>query len=493
MKGDFTRDTFDVEKHFSRVLMQQGRVQLDADWNEQVSILLHYMRTLAADLIGPYAGPEADWGFNITTPEGQSPDDGFRIGKGRYYVNGILCENKTETSYAEQPDLPGAPRLDNGNHLVYLDVWERHITCIEDNGIREKALGHADTATRAKTIWQVKVKELSGSYYCLNGTGQLNEEEIAISRASLRARARQEHGAAEPCLIQPEARYRGVENQLYRVEIHDGGSVGSGKPTFKWSRENGSVVFSIKTFSVGEDTITLELTDLGRDSRLSLAEGDWVEIGGDGSDLKNETKPLLQVEKIDRSDMTVVLKKKAGVSYSVDMKRHPLLRRWDQKKNVSDEGVMAIKESKDWDGDWLELEKGIRIQFYPYQDPDPIALYRAGDYWMIPARTASGDVEWPADLDAETGRPRTDSQGNVITKFIGPRGVMHHFAPLAAIFADANGVRVLYDCRCRFNPLSYSCPYSYYGQLGIGVDMLEAAQPKKSEGVKTRAKRKKRK
>ena len=43
MKGDFTRDTFDRTKHYSRVLMQQGRVTLDADWNEQTAILLHYL------------------------------------------------------------------------------------------------------------------------------------------------------------------------------------------------------------------------------------------------------------------------------------------------------------------------------------------------------------------------------------------------------------------------------------------------------------------
>ena len=54
MKGDFSRNTFDPRKHFTRVLMQQGRVQLDADWNEQAAILLHYVRTLAADLIGPH-------------------------------------------------------------------------------------------------------------------------------------------------------------------------------------------------------------------------------------------------------------------------------------------------------------------------------------------------------------------------------------------------------------------------------------------------------
>jgi hypothetical protein len=40
MKGDFTRDTFDPLKHFSRVLMQQDRLTLDADDNEQATILL---------------------------------------------------------------------------------------------------------------------------------------------------------------------------------------------------------------------------------------------------------------------------------------------------------------------------------------------------------------------------------------------------------------------------------------------------------------------
>ncbi|MEI6900677.1 MAG: DUF6519 domain-containing protein, partial [Bacteroidota bacterium] len=35
MKGDFTRSTFNKEKHYHDVRMQQGRVMLDADWNEQ--------------------------------------------------------------------------------------------------------------------------------------------------------------------------------------------------------------------------------------------------------------------------------------------------------------------------------------------------------------------------------------------------------------------------------------------------------------------------
>ena len=52
MKADLTRISYDPVKGFSRVLMQQGRVQLDADWNEQASILLHLIRRLAADVGG---------------------------------------------------------------------------------------------------------------------------------------------------------------------------------------------------------------------------------------------------------------------------------------------------------------------------------------------------------------------------------------------------------------------------------------------------------
>ena len=46
MKADISRDTFNSEQHYSRVLMQQGRLLTDADWNEQTSILLHHIRGL---------------------------------------------------------------------------------------------------------------------------------------------------------------------------------------------------------------------------------------------------------------------------------------------------------------------------------------------------------------------------------------------------------------------------------------------------------------
>jgi Family of unknown function (DUF6519) len=49
------------------------------------------------------------------------------------------------------------------------------------------------------------------------------------------------------CQPIPVAGYQGLENQLYRIEIHQGGTEATA--TFKWSRENGSVVSSITTFT----------------------------------------------------------------------------------------------------------------------------------------------------------------------------------------------------------------------------------------------------
>jgi len=137
MKGDFTRNTFDPFNHFTRVLMQQGRVQVDSDWNEQTSIVLHFLRTLARDLIGPFGGPKdilgeddivikKTSGFEIITEA--SDIDNFAelsdeekeklekllssskipilISKGHYYVDGYLCTNDDFILFNNQPDYP---------------------------------------------------------------------------------------------------------------------------------------------------------------------------------------------------------------------------------------------------------------------------------------------------------------------------------------------------------------------------------------------------
>jgi hypothetical protein len=465
MKADLTRDTFDPVRHFSRVLFQQGRVQLDADFNEQTAAFHHYLRCLALDLIGRHGGRGES--FKIAPPDTET---NFKITQGRYYINGLLCENNEDIFFGDQPAIDTV--LQNGTeYFVFLHAWEQLVTCVQDRRVREVALGGPDTAARAKVVWQVKAVEISEASLPIDQIyldiesilgwlkenitstedeirAKLNkwsdEKGCVLRRTSqLRARAQVAGKSDEPCPTSPEARYRGPENQLYRVEVHTPGDADTA--TFKWSRDNGSAVFPIRslTTSSGDASeTTVELEHLGRDERTTIKEGDWVEIEDDHSVLKRVANPLLQVSAVDRIAMTVTLKESPPDNVGQVLPRHPLLRLWNHRAETKkgdlefdkDSGTIVIKEEDVNKPNWLNLEDGIQIQFLKDKGP-----YCTGDYWLIPARTATGDVEWPGTIENPLPQP--------------PHGVDHHLAPLAVVKISNNGNLTITDCRRVFKPL----------------------------------------
>jgi hypothetical protein len=489
MKGDFSRDTFDPGKHFSRVLMQQGRVQLDADWNEQNAIFLHYLRTLAKDLLGPHAGPadSREQGFEIlflpkeTTPDTKADIEkkiknfepsGTRqnsliealnkqnivIGPGRYYVEGILVENDRAILYTEQLGIDSENQLPlqeiqdcqkDHDLLFYLDVWERHISYVEDEDIREVALGGPDTCSRSKVVWQVKA--LLGNSLTCNSLGDDSHGKCGLpllGNGKLRARARRDDPDADQlCVISPESRYRGSENQLYRVEVHKGGRTNDNETgaTFKWSRDNGSVTFPIR--KVAGTTVTLE--HVGRDCHLGLKSGDWVEFMDERIAMGKYAGPLAKVEIIDRSELSIAVSfpnETVLPSYTeAEIENlYPFLRRWDHAGDVATfGGALQIIESDTTtsrsEAGWVELEDGVQIQFVKNKGEG--TEYRVGDYWLIPARVAIGEIEWPDELEPN-GKPKRDDDNNLIPAALQPHGPRHYYAPLFLSAAETE------DCRC---------------------------------------------
>jgi hypothetical protein len=433
MKGDFSRDTFDPRRRFSRVLLQTGRLLIDADWNEQAAILLHTLRSAISDFAGGVAAiGDAFLIEPLLESDGNARSNDFLIAPGHLYVDGILCENDHEhLRFTAQPDLPVEqdPRLDV-TYLVYLDVWERHITPVQDDRIRDVALGGPDTATRARVVWQVKLHEVEPATRCTDVEGawdDLVEAWQARCRGALQARSK-ECAAVDDASRVSEARagYRGSENHLYRVEIHRAGRAGGA--TFKWSRENASVVFPIRSLTGG----LARVVTLGPDDRPSIEAGSWVEIEDDRSVLLGRAGELAQVQSIDRIERSLRLRARGGsisASYGEGGPLHPLLRRWDHRHGVEDggeesgDGALQLAEDV-----WIALEDGIEVRF----DPGTGHRYRTGDYWLIPARTATRDVEWPRD---QRGVPCAQP----------PHGVTHHYAPLAVI-ARSGGVLTVEDC-----------------------------------------------
>src|SRR5215217_6505924 len=663
-RGDYTRFTHKPFKHYTGVLKQQGRVDLDAESIEADEIAAHLRQTQTQDVIGLCGFPETGGGFGISSTQPRLTDGRIdvelTISPGRGYVDGILCEleaafvpiskvltdSRTQvhrakvptltvdglelqrgqwveistvgflvqpklaqitgvdvrnqilefdvdisefrdkpsqlrrvTTYTTQPDYPNPTGLDledlepneSRTDLVYLDVWQRHITAIEDPDILEVALGGPDTTTRVKTVWQVKVLkgvraaiwedigpavrvaamaainnklfasirdnrlwwrdpvgfevnwerigdaidgadevvamaainnklfaatrdkrlwwrdpvdiedviwEAIGSAIDQVGADEvvamaaINNKLFAATRNNrlwwrdpvgfedviweeighandvvamaainnkLFAATRNNRlwwrdpvdievncedeirgwppsasggrlstevvptpAAEDPCLLAPGGGYRGLENRLYRVEIHHGG--GLGEATFKWSRDNGSVVFPIEEFVSDRE---VKVRRVGRDQVLRLRTDDWVEILDDDIEYRQDhtqegeiAGTMAQIVRpIDEEDRLLTLDRDIPTSiYSVA--RHARIRRWDQTRDVDDDGLMTTATGP------ISLEDGIQARFSG-------GNFKVGDHWVFAARTATGDVERLTDAP--------------------PRGIEHHYCRLALV------------------------------------------------------------
>lgn len=451
MKGDFTRMTFDPQKHYRGVLMQQGRVQLDADWNEQIDIQAHRDETEARDVIGACGTSMDPQGVTlIVDANGLSaaektrlteakllplkPGD-FLIGPGRYYVDGILIENEDWVVYTQQPDYPGddankapsQPTLEinpiaiKGFYLAYLDVWTRHITALDDDHIREKALGGPDTTTRAKTVWQVKIKKLdSDKLNC--ATAPLPGDE---STGRLCARSKPVDEKNTPCEVPPGAGYSRLENQLYRVEIHTGGK--ETDATFKWSRDNASMATVWKS----KDGKDLMVGSSGPDDVLGFAPNQWIELSDDTRELQGQPGTLVRLVTVVGQKLTIDPATATGPTELTYFPLNPKVRRWDTIATAG--GTRKINNADTADG-FIRLEDGVEIAFEKGE-------YRTGDYWLIPARTATADVEWPKDAN---GDPVPQAK----------HSIYHHTCPLGLLSSDGTNLLLKEDCRPFFPALT---------------------------------------
>lgn len=576
MKGDFTRSTFQRQKHYTSVRMQQGRLQLDSDWNEQADIQNHLRQAQVVDMIGSGSGAPS-----VNPATGNSTRNSFRLGlvslnpppsdepagetaeeeanqakesnssdlviiPGHFYANGVLCElelgtefeiqikdleakqvivpsllldgyklqvnqwlevvgaddsasvaNSTDddpillqglqiasidekrreltlqgelaeltkdqttirlrrlTTYQTQPDYPipsDSASLSDGDYLAYLDVWERHITVIDDEEIRETALNVPDTTTRTKTVWQLKLRALEqlaenqdtgGEAAQATSTPQAQWETYISDRQS---RSALMNACARLCPNgQNGGALRSLENQLYRVEIHQSGKIpqtpvpsssgqetdsasrnkSSAIATFKWSRNNGSTASEIE--HIENNVIRIRKTS--EDAWVSSTPGQWLEITSEARELRNE--PGVMVPLVRATDRKIEFDESRIINgpLPTDAKT---VRRWDYTTDQAPQGAIPVQTA------WVELEDGIRVIF------DANSRYETGDYWMIPARSGPGDIEWPNNQAVPNPQPVPQPR----------RGITHQYALLATVSVDAQQFTPdLQDERLVFPPL----------------------------------------
>lgn len=455
MKGDFSRRTFSARKGYSRVLMQQGRVLLDADWNEQADIFVDAARDLAYDIIGPVGGPARRLGFEVNrAPSG----DDYTIGEGRYYVNGIPCWCPAGVTHMNQPFRHAPRRDEEAVFYFFLDVWERHVTPVEAPDLYDPALGGIDTATRSQVVWQTRRSihlDDASLKLCRMVTQPGAAEKMSQSdRSKTKAlvegyliEVRRREVGVEPTLVARFSRSskadlrpheRAGDNHLYRVEVHDGGD--AGEASLKWSRDNGTVVFPVTAVTAGkpgEIEVEIERTRKSRDPRTAIDPGDLVELSCDADEFEGMPGVLAKVAAVN------------GARVRLQEYEESRQRRRARPSETRDERMALFQNKRPrarlrrWDGYFpdvrrllasTKLEGAIEIQL----GADSAGVrYQTGDHWLLPVRLASAPkILWPT---APGGEPQP----------IAPKAIHHSYAPLAVVCEGK-----LFDLRRSFHGIA---------------------------------------
>ena len=171
----------------------------------------------------------------------------LRVTAGPYYVDGVLVESRSTRRrpgwpLGDQP-LPAGhrrtgavdPALPEPDGRRPLRGLPRRLarTRHRRRGRRrccESALGGPDTTTRAQTVWQVRLAPSRRRLRVLRPArpGTALTDAAGTMAAALADRPTAD---ADPCQITAAGGYQRLENQLYRVQVHDGGRhrVGRGR------------------------------------------------------------------------------------------------------------------------------------------------------------------------------------------------------------------------------------------------------------------------
>jgi Family of unknown function (DUF6519) len=145
-----------------------------------------------------------------------------------------------------------------------------------------------------------------------------------------------------PAWPTPWGGYQGLENQLYRVEIHQRGE----KVTFKWSRDNGSVVAAWE----GMDDNDLIVGGV-HDRVHGFAPGQWVELTNEIDQVKKIPGVMVRLLKVERERLTIDSNTMPPDFELPPAWYNPIVRRWDHRESKDyemHEGAIVLEDNKNY-------------------------------------------------------------------------------------------------------------------------------------------------
>ncbi|MBU1564817.1 MAG: right-handed parallel beta-helix repeat-containing protein [Proteobacteria bacterium] len=424
MRGDFSSWDNDRNNNFAGVLHQQGRVLLDADWNDQTRITNDWQDTAARDAIGPgvVAVPIDDrHAFEVDQVEIVGGKLQATLTEGHAWVDGLLIHLENTRRFQV---LDSSTRgLATGSYAVVLEVWREEVNGFQElKTLIEPALGGPDTTERVYTAMALRLQAGAG---CEQLRQQLRKRVRTQGRLTVSLNPTTESNA--DCPIVKGGGYTGFEHHLYRIEI---AKTNRSQAMFKWSQFNGGLVGRGKRGEVdgrlcititanmqaiqssGLDSFYLEIIEMDTDTSI-VGMGHWrvsygAQVALDG-------------------DRLVIQEHGTYYEEAGTFTGNVFFRLWDGIEDVNRfERTKAFR-----DGIRLKFDSNVSGGISHHS-----AAYYPGDYWTFSVRAGQ-------------------SNARSLLRNKQAYGIEYHRAPLAILHWKGNSLsKTIEDCRRLFRPLT---------------------------------------
>ena len=443
MGSDRARVSYDEGRRYRSVVMQQGRVTLEADWNEAQLIATEEERREALDFVGPVGTP--DDGYRILN-SGKNFD--IEIGPGTLYVGGLRTEFDSKVSYVAQDDWldhttdpdwvdPASLGEAPGREWIGLLLREQEVSAVEDTALREVALGGPDTAQRTRLLQHV-VRVATDARDCPGGLrsamARWAKEGLSPDpdSASMRLKSKTTLEVSfppvtappDPCEPQPVGGYLGADNQLIRVQVASVDANGTAR--LVWGYDNASFLYRVTVL----DAANVRLQSVPPDASRQPRAGQAVEVLRAAAKLAGTDyvaaltgAVFTLAEPYDPDGGVVALPAPGLDAVWLDPNATPavFLRVWEEVKTITPGQPIRLGAT------------GIQVTL---QAAD--GIFHVGDYWHFAVRPSTATAIYPQRY-LDGAQP--------------PDGPRLWYCPLAVVAWNDGVLSVLDDCRKPFDDL----------------------------------------
>jgi hypothetical protein len=420
MGSDRARVSYDPNQQYRSVVMQQGRVTLEADWNEAQQISSEELRRETLDIVGPCGTPDDGYKVVLHNPPSNHPFD-FYVRDGIMYVGGLRAELLDSVPYSNQPDwldygpedpdwvsLSTLAQHPPTDEFIYLLLREQEVSAVEDPDLKDVALGGPDTAQRSRLLQRFVRLHTNGTT-CTAGLQSAEtkwrseglwfhpDDMRLYSQGTLQV-SFSGQAQTDPCQPVAQGGYVAPDNQLIRVQI-SGIDPLTGHPKFLWGFDDASFLYRIDVDPNNSQNLIFQSAPV--DAGHQPVSGQAVEILRSAAELKNGgfvaalSGFVVTLDKNYLPDSQSVTLP-AGVTLPLDyltsrMSPPPqlFLRVWEQEVVFSPGTAMSLGNT------------GVQITI----DAPKGTSFHLGDYWLFAVRPATPQAVYPERYQQAPQRP----------------------------------------------------------------------------------------